>query len=84
MVNKGISSADTALSLYYSGVCVFLLYVAWRLTLKGSGLGKGRGIGKQATFKRWFRTGAIDVCLVFNVPVVFSSTYFPFLFVKLS
>jgi hypothetical protein len=45
---------------------------------------KRDGGRKQATFRRWFRTVAIDICLVFNVPVVFSSTYFRFLLVKLS
>ncbi len=39
---------------------------------------------KQATVRIWFRTVAIDVCLIFNVVVVFSSKYFRFMFVKLS
>ncbi len=45
---------------------------------------EGRGIKKQATVRMWFRTVAIDVRLIFNVAVVFSSKYFRFLFVKLS
>jgi hypothetical protein len=45
---------------------------------------KTEGVKKQATVRLWFRPGAIDVCLIFNVSVVFSSTYFRFLFVKLS
>ncbi len=45
---------------------------------------KRGGVGKQATVKIWFRTVAIDVCLIFNVAVVFSLKYFRFLFVKLS
>jgi hypothetical protein len=39
---------------------------------------------KQATVRIWFRAVAIDVCLIFNVAIVFSSKYFRFLFVKLS
>jgi hypothetical protein len=41
-----------------------------------------RGIEKLASVRRWYRTVAIDVCLFFNVVVVFSLTYFLFLFVK--
>jgi hypothetical protein len=41
-----------------------------------------RGFGRLATVQRWFWTVAIDVCLLFNVAVVFSSKYFHFLFVK--
>jgi hypothetical protein len=40
--------------------------------------------GQEAGYRLWFGTVAIDVCLIFNVAVVFSSTYFRFLFVKLS
>jgi hypothetical protein len=43
-----------------------------------------RGFGMLASVRRWFRTEAIDVCLLFNVTIVFSSIYFRFLFVKLS
>jgi hypothetical protein len=43
-----------------------------------------RGVGKLASVRRWFRTVAIDVCLIFNVAVVFSSKYFRFLLVQLS
>jgi hypothetical protein len=43
-----------------------------------------RGTEKLASVRRWYRTVAIDVCLLFNVVVVFSLTYFRFLFVKLS
>jgi hypothetical protein len=45
---------------------------------------KREGVKKQATDRIWFRTVAIDVCFIFNVTVVFSSTYFRFLFVMLS
>jgi hypothetical protein len=41
-----------------------------------------RGVGKLVSVRRWFRTVAIDVCLLLNVAVVFSSKYFRFLFVK--
>jgi hypothetical protein len=51
---------------------------------KGSDQWKLRGVGKLASVRRWFRTVAIDVCLLFKVAVVFSSKYFHFLFVKLS
>jgi hypothetical protein len=44
-----------------------------------------RGVEKVASVRRWFRTVAIDVCIIFlNVAVVFSSKYFRFLFVQLS
>jgi hypothetical protein len=43
-----------------------------------------RGVGKLASVRRWFWTVAIDVCLIFNVAVVFSCKYFRFLFVQLS
>jgi hypothetical protein len=43
---------------------------------------KNEGGGKLASVRRWFRIMAIDVCLLFNVSVVFSSKYFRFLFVK--
>jgi hypothetical protein len=42
------------------------------------------GGGRLANVQRWFRTVAIKVCLLFNVVVVFSSTYFRFHFVKTS
>jgi hypothetical protein len=45
---------------------------------------KEGGVGKQAIVRIGYRTVAIDVCLLFNVAVVFSATYFCFLFVKLS
>ncbi len=54
------------------------------ICLKGSGKRKIRVVGNLATVRRWFRTVAIHVCLIFNVAVVFSSMYFCFLFVKLS
>jgi hypothetical protein len=41
-----------------------------------------RGVRKLASVRKWYRTVAIDVCLLFNVVVVFSYTYFHFLFVK--
>jgi hypothetical protein len=39
---------------------------------------------REAGYCLGYRTVAIDVCLVFNVAVVFSETYFRFLFVKLN
>ncbi len=45
---------------------------------------KTEGFKKQSTVRIWFRTVAFDVCLIFNVAVIFSSTYFRFLFVNLS
>jgi hypothetical protein len=42
-----------------------------------------RGVGKLISVRRWFGTVAIDVCLLFNVAVNFSSKYFRFLFVNL-
>jgi hypothetical protein len=36
---------------------------------------KIEGDGKLASVRRWFRTVAIDVCLIFNEAVVFSSKY---------
>jgi hypothetical protein len=45
---------------------------------------KNEGSQEAASARRWFWTVAIDVCLFFNVAVVFSSKYFRFLFVKLS
>jgi hypothetical protein len=43
-----------------------------------------KNVENLATIRRWFRTVAIDVCLVYIVAVVFSSKYTRFLFVKLS
>jgi hypothetical protein len=43
-----------------------------------------RGFGKLASVRRWFRTVVMDVCLLFNVAIDFSSKYFRFLFVNLS
>jgi hypothetical protein len=40
------------------------------------------GVGKLASVRWWYRAVGIDVCLLFNVVVVFSLTYFPFLSVK--
>ncbi len=54
----------------------------WPCIFKGSDKWKMREVGKLASVQRWFRTVPIDVCLVFKVIVVFSSTYFRFLFVK--
>ncbi len=50
--------------------------------LKGSDQWKMRGVGKLASVRRWHRTMAIDVRLLFYLVVVFSATYFRFLFVK--
>jgi hypothetical protein len=41
-----------------------------------------RGIEKLANVRRWYRTVAIDVCLLFYLVVVFPLTYFHFQFVK--
>jgi hypothetical protein len=41
-----------------------------------------RGVGRLTTVRRCFQTVVIDVCLLTNVAVAFSSTYFRFLFVK--
>jgi hypothetical protein len=38
--------------------------------------GEGGGDREVANVRRWFRTVAINVCLLFNVVVVLSSTYF--------
>jgi hypothetical protein len=43
---------------------------------------KNEGLGRLATVQRWYRTVAINVCLLFNVAVVFSSKYVRFLFAK--
>jgi hypothetical protein len=43
---------------------------------------KMRGVGKLASVRRWHRAEAIDVRLLFYLVVVFSATYFRFLFVK--
>ncbi len=40
--------------------------------LKVVGNEKGGGVGRLATVQRCFRTVAIDVCLLFNIAVVFS------------
>ncbi len=48
----------------------------------GNEKGGESGLGRLATVRRWFQTMAIDVCLLFNVVVVFSSMYFRFVFVK--
>jgi hypothetical protein len=55
-----------------------------KCTLKVVTNEKCGGVGKLASVRRWFRTVAINVCLIFNVAVVFSSKYFRFLFVQLS
>jgi hypothetical protein len=64
--------------MYLNYFLAYILYecIQWEM--------KSEGVKKQATVRIWFRTVAIDVCLIFNVAVVFSSTSFRFLFVKLS
>ncbi len=52
--------------------------------LKGSDQWKMRGVEKLANVRRLYRTVAMDVCLFFYEVVVFSATYFRFLFVKLN
>ncbi len=51
-------------------------------SFKGSDQWKMRGFGKLASVWSWFLTVAFDVCLLFNVAVVFSSHYFHFMIVK--
>ncbi len=51
-------------------------------SLKGSDQWKMRRVWKLASVRRWFWTVAINVCLLFNVAVIFSWKYFRFLFVK--
>jgi hypothetical protein len=53
-----------------------------KLILEVVGYEKVGWVGRLANVPRWFKTIAIDVCLLFNVVVVFSSTYFCFRFVK--
>jgi hypothetical protein len=43
---------------------------------------KKEGVEKLASVLRWYRTVAVDVCLLFNLILVFSLKYFRFLFVK--
>jgi hypothetical protein len=45
---------------------------------------KNEGVEKLANVQRLYRTVAIDVGLFFYEAVVFSATYFRFLFVKLN
>ncbi len=52
------------------------------LLLKVEGNEKGGGSGSRLLVRIGYRTVAIDVCLLFNVAVVFSATYFRILFVK--
>ncbi len=54
------------------------------IVFKGSDHWKMRGVEKLENVRRLYRTVAIDVCLFFYEPVVFSATYFRFLFVKLN
>jgi hypothetical protein len=42
------------------------------------GGGGRRGVERLATVRRWFPTEVIDVCLLFNVAVVFSLLFFRF------
>jgi hypothetical protein len=50
------------------------------LTVEGNE--KGGGVREASKCRRWFRTVAIDVSLIFNFVVFFSSTYFRFRFAK--
>jgi hypothetical protein len=43
-----------------------------------------RGVGSLATDRIGYGTVVIDVCLIFNGPVVSFATYFRFLLVKLN
>ncbi len=85
---KGLSHAWGGLVYTEEGLRMVQLFYGLRwvnlVTLKVVGNEKGGGVKKQATVRIWFRTVAIDVCLIFNVVVVFSTTNFRFLFVNLS
>jgi len=54
-----------------------------KIVFKGSDQWKIRGVEKLANVRRLYQTVAIDVCLFFYETVIFSVTYFRFLFVKL-
>jgi hypothetical protein len=43
-----------------------------------------RGVGSLATDRIGYGTVVIDVCLLFNGPIVFFAMYFSFLLVKLN
>jgi hypothetical protein len=43
-----------------------------------------RGVGRLANDRIGYGTVVIDVCLLFNGPVIFFVTYFHFLLVKLN
>ncbi len=53
-------------------------------SLKVVGNEKLGGVKRLAPGRRWYRTVAINVCLLLNVAVIFSSAYFRFLFVELN
>jgi hypothetical protein len=52
--------------------------------LKVVGIEKLGGSGVWLLFRIVHRTVVIDVCLLFNGPVIFSATYFRFLLLKLN
>ncbi len=44
----------------------------WHTSFKGSDQWKKRGVEKLASVRRWYQTVAIDICLLFNLVLVFS------------
>ncbi len=66
----------------YFEVPVFLLFIL-KFYLKVVGNEKW-GVKSLATDRIGYRTVVIDACKFFSGPVVFSSTYFRFLFGKLN
>jgi hypothetical protein len=56
----------------------------YKIPLKVVGIEKWEGSGVWLLFRIVHRTVVIDVCLLFNGPVVFSATYFRFLLLKLN
>jgi hypothetical protein len=63
---------------------VLFSFLAFLRHFKGSDQWKMRGVKKLANVQRLYRTVAIDVSLFFYEAVIFSWTYFRFLFVKLN
>jgi hypothetical protein len=63
---------------------LYKVMLGYTVMFKGSDQGKMRGVEKLASVLRLYGTVTIDVCLFFYEEVVFSATYFRFLFVKLN
>jgi hypothetical protein len=72
---------ESVLEDEYCTVCSY--FNGRKCGLKVVGNEKSGGVRKQATVRIGNRTMAIDVCLLFNVAIVFCATCFRFLFVKL-